>query len=192
MNPGLSSLTAPPGPRGVPHGVAGTDSPQPPAPHQRERQKARSAQVQQPGSKAGRNQAGQFIHPEGIPPEEEEKQAGQTQEQGGGEEVRFKGRPFKIKSAPTDQRQQERNQRQPAPGAAEKEAFQVFLQAGLSPGIPGPVVSAAAGAALRRGIGQGGATGDTAGGRVAWVKQGYSIQCCLLEAIEMVVSLRVL
>jgi hypothetical protein len=49
----------------------------------------------------GRNPAGQFIYPERIPPEEEEDQAGQTQEQGGAKDACFKGRPFKIKSAPT-------------------------------------------------------------------------------------------
>jgi hypothetical protein len=45
---------------------------------------------------------------------------------------------------------------------------------------------------LRRGIGHGGTAGHAVGGGVALVKQGYSIQCCLREAIEMVVSLRVL
>jgi hypothetical protein len=82
-----------------------------------------------------------------------------------------------MKSGPTDGGQEQRDQGQPAPGAAQKETLKVFPAAGGDPGMPGAVIGAAAGALVKRGRGQVGVASYALQGGGTSIRQDYSIPC---------------
>ncbi len=97
---------------------------------------------------------GQLISP-GI----ENNETGQAQQERQKKNDPFNSQQPATESAPSCQGQEQRDQRQPAPGAAQEEAFEVVPLIGREPGMPGAVVGATAGAAVEGGRGQIGVAG---------------------------------